>query len=157
MEEFEDVAPSREAYQPTYYFHYVDDTFVNWLHGPEDVNDFLNHLNNILLYIQFTFETESNRHLSFLEIDTYGRQDSSLWHNVYRKPTSINLFLNSELHHHLTNKHSVLSTLVHKATAICDQESHPEELGFFRVHSNRAATVRGRFFCSQSTSYRTYT
>jgi hypothetical protein len=29
MEEFEDVAPSRAAYQPTYYFRCVDDIFMN--------------------------------------------------------------------------------------------------------------------------------
>jgi hypothetical protein len=108
MEDFEEVRLSRVAFMPTCRFHYMDDTFVIWPHGPKELKNFVNHLNNIHPNIQFTMETESNSHLPFLDIGIYRRPHGSLGHRVYRKPTHTNLFLNAEPHHHPTNKHSIL-------------------------------------------------
>jgi len=47
---------------------------------------------------------------------------------VYRKPTHTNLYLHQKSHHHPAHKHSVFSSLVHRATALCDQESLTQEL-----------------------------
>ena len=69
-------------------------------------------------------------HLSFLDIDIYRKTDGSVGHRVYRKPTHTNLYLHRKSHHHPANKHSVLSSLVHRATALCDQESLAPELTF---------------------------
>jgi hypothetical protein len=76
--------------------------------------------------IQFAMETESNGHLSFLNIVMHRRPAGTLGNTVDRKPPHINLYLKAESHHYPANKHSVLSTLVHRARAICDQESLPE-------------------------------
>jgi len=46
------------------------------------------------------------------------------------KPTHTNLYLYQKSHHHPANKHSVLSSLVHRAKALCDQESLASELTF---------------------------
>jgi hypothetical protein len=80
------VALHWEACKPICWFHYIDDTLVIWTHGPEKLNDFLNHLNS---NIQFTTDTES---------------DGSLGHNVYRKLTHTNLYLNAKSPHHLVSK-----------------------------------------------------
>jgi hypothetical protein len=45
---------SRAAYKPVCWFHYVGDTFVVWLAGPEKQNDFLNYFSSIYFNIQFT-------------------------------------------------------------------------------------------------------
>jgi len=63
---------------------------------------------------------------------------------VYRELTHTNLYLNAESHHYSVNKHSILSTLVHKAKAVCNQESLQENWNSSVVHPNRMATVRGR-------------
>jgi hypothetical protein len=42
---------------------------------------------------------------------------------VYRKPTHTNIYLNTNSHHHLSNKQAVLSTLIHRARALCDDDS----------------------------------
>jgi hypothetical protein len=52
---------------------------------------------------------------------------------VYRKPTNTNLYLNSNSQHHPSNKQAVLSTLVHRARSLCDQESLHGELEFLRT------------------------
>jgi hypothetical protein len=62
---------------------YVYNTFVIWSHGPDKLNNFLNHLNTIHKCIQLTIETERKGHLSFLDIDLYRTPDGSLGHRVY--------------------------------------------------------------------------
>jgi hypothetical protein len=73
-------------------------------------------------------ELEKDGHLPFLDIDIYRKTDGSLGHKVYCKPTHTNLYLQQNSHHHPANKHSVPTTLVHRARAFCDQESLPQEL-----------------------------
>jgi hypothetical protein len=76
--------------------------------------------------------TESKGHLPFLDLDIYRRSDGSLRHKVYRKPTHANLYLNAKSHHHPSNKQAVLSTLVHRVRALCDEDSLQGELVFPR-------------------------
>jgi len=75
-------------------------------------------------------ETEVEGHLPFLDIDIYRKMDGSLGHKVYWKPTHTNFYLLQKSHHHPANKHSVLSSLVHRTKALCDQESLAPELTF---------------------------
>ena len=116
--------------RPACWYRYVDDTFVIWPHGKEKLMDFLNHLNGIHNNIQFTVEIEDEGHLPFRDTDIYRKMDGSLGYRVYQKPTHTNLYLHQKSHHHLANKHSVLSSLVQRATALCDQESVASELPF---------------------------
>jgi len=127
MEDFERKATEKATHKPACWYRYVDDTFVIWPHGKEKLMDFLKHLNGIN-NIQFTMEIERG-HLPFLDIDIY-KIDGSLGHKVYRKTTHTNFYLHQRSHHHPANKHSVLSSLVHRAKALCDQESLAPELTF---------------------------
>jgi hypothetical protein len=68
-------------------------------------------------------ETENEGHLPFLDLDIYRRPDGSLGHKEYHKPTHTNLYLNAKSHHHPSNKQAVLSTLIHKDRALCDEDS----------------------------------
>jgi hypothetical protein len=68
--------------------------------------------------------------LPFLDIDIYRKMNGSLRHKFYRKPTHTNLYLHQSSHHHPANKHSVFSSLIHRAKALCDQESLTQELTF---------------------------
>jgi hypothetical protein len=118
--------------KPRCWFRCVDDTFVIWQHGPDKLKDFLHHLNSIHQSIQFTMETESEGQLPFLDFDIYRRPEASLGHKVYRKPTHTNLFLNAKSHHHPSNTQAVLSTLIHRARALCDEDSLQAELVFLK-------------------------
>jgi hypothetical protein len=51
---------------------------------------------------------------------------------VYRKPTHTNLYLNAKSHHHPLNKQAVLSTLLQRARALCDEDSLQAELVFLK-------------------------
>jgi hypothetical protein len=96
------------------------------------LKDFLHHLNGTHQCIQFTMETESEGHLPLLDLDIYRRLDHSLGHKVYRKPTHTNLYLNTKSHHHPSNIQAVLSTLIHRARALCDKDSLQAELVFLK-------------------------
>ncbi|XP_033609102.1 uncharacterized protein LOC117282660 [Cryptotermes secundus] len=123
MEDFEERALDLALHKPHCWCHYLDDTFIIWPHGPNKLKDFLNHLNSIHQCIQFTMET-----LKLRSIDIYRRPDGSLAHRVYRKSTLTNLSLNAASHHHPSNKQAALYTLVHRAKALCDQDSLHVEL-----------------------------
>jgi hypothetical protein len=121
------------THKPVCWFHYMDDTFIIWPHGPGKLLEFLDNINNIHENIQFTVESERDDHLPFLDTDIYYKPDSSLSHKVYCKPTHTNLYLNSNSHHHLSNKQVILSILVGKARSICDQEGLHSETEFYRT------------------------
>jgi hypothetical protein len=129
---FKKVAIDLAPQQRLCWFHYMDDTFVIWSHRPHKLKNFLNHLNSIHQCIQFTMETKKEGCLPFLDIDIYRGPDGSLSHRVYSKPTHTNLCLNVRSHHHPSNKQSVLSTLLHRARALSDEDSLLEELVFLR-------------------------
>jgi hypothetical protein len=130
MEDFEKKAIEQAKHKPVCWLKHVDDTFVIWPHGQEKLTEFLNHLSGLHSKIQFTMEKEGGGHLPFLDIDIYIKTDSSLGHKVYQKPTHTNLYLHQNSHHHPANKQSVLTSLIHKAKALCDQDSLTQELEF---------------------------
>jgi hypothetical protein len=47
MEHFEELALDSAQHKPSLWLRYVDDTFVVWPHGPEQLQNFLNHLNSL--------------------------------------------------------------------------------------------------------------
>ena len=75
-------------------------------------------------------EIEEEGLLPFLDIDIYRKQDGSLGHRVHSKPIHTNQYLHHNSHHHPANKKSVLSSLIHRAKALCDQDSLIQELVF---------------------------
>jgi hypothetical protein len=128
MEKLKKMALNQAAHTPLSWICYVDDTFSP--HGPDWLREFLDHLNSVHQNTEFTMQMERDDHLPFLDIDIYGRADGSLANTVYCKPTHTNLYLNSNTLHHPSNKHAILSILVHRARALCDHDSFHAELVF---------------------------
>jgi hypothetical protein len=56
MEYLEKLALTLAQHKPSLWLCYVDDTFVVWPHGPEQLQNFLSHLNSLRPTIQFTME-----------------------------------------------------------------------------------------------------
>jgi hypothetical protein len=95
MEHFEKQVISSAAKKPTRWYRYVDDTFVVWPHGKDELQTFLKHLNSIHQNIAFTMEVEKQGTLPFLDV-LVKRPDGSLGHSVYRKPTHTYLYLHAK-------------------------------------------------------------
>jgi hypothetical protein len=58
---------SEADYNPLCWFQYVDNMLMIWLHRPNKLNSFLEHLSSIDCNIQLTKETEKYGHLPFLD------------------------------------------------------------------------------------------
>ncbi|XP_046406340.1 uncharacterized protein LOC124171241 [Ischnura elegans] len=123
MEDFE--AKAIETYQkkPKLWLRYVNDTFVVWPHGAEELDKSLCHLNQQHPRIQFTMEKEEDGKLAFLDVLVKRKGDGRLGHAVYRKPTHTDRYLMAISHHHPAQKASVVSSLFHRAFTIADAES----------------------------------
>jgi len=124
----------------------VDDTFVIWPHGLDRLQEFLQHINGLHKKIQFTIEVEEGGHLPFLDVDVYRRNDGSLGHKVYHKPTHTNLYLQQSSHHHPANKQLLITSLIQRAKTLCDQDSLPQELEFltsvFKMNGYKPKQIR---------------
>jgi hypothetical protein len=120
MEHFEQLAISSANKRPAHWYRYVDDTFVVWPHGKEELQEFLNTSTT-------SIPIEENRSLAFLDILVSRRPDGSLGHTVYRKPTHTDLYLRAKSEHHPAQK-TVLTTLVQRARTICDANSLDAEI-----------------------------
>ena len=133
MEHFEQTALQTATFKPKMWLRYVDDTFVVWPHGVEKVNDFLQHLNNQHPNIRFTMEVE-NEHQAIPFLDTLITRTAQgfLSHQVYRKPTHTDRYLNYRSFHHPSVLRSINSTLVRRAHMVSDQTHLPGELQHLR-------------------------
>ncbi|XP_018401785.1 PREDICTED: uncharacterized protein LOC108778952 [Cyphomyrmex costatus] len=99
MEHFEEEALRKATSKPEIWYRYVDDTFVIWRHGKDELDKFLNFLNNQHTNIRFTTEIEENGMLPFLDVLVTKKTDNTLGHQVYRKPTHTDRYLHAESHH----------------------------------------------------------
>ena len=64
MEHLEQIALQTASLSPRLWLRYVDDTFVIWLHGQEELEHFHEHLNMQHQNIKFTVEVEEDNKLS---------------------------------------------------------------------------------------------
>jgi hypothetical protein len=128
MEHFEQQAISKAPRKPTHWYRYVDDTYMVWPHGEEELREFLDHVNSIHHNIKFTMEVEKNRSLLFLDVLVSRRPDGSLGHTVYRKPTHTDLYLHAKSAHHPAQKTGVLYSLIHRARRLSDADSLDKEI-----------------------------
>ena len=86
MEHLEETALRTAPLQPTLWIRYVDDTFVIWPHGHNELRRFHEHINQQHPNIQFTIEEGKDGKLAFLDVQVT-RSSDGLSTSVYRKPT----------------------------------------------------------------------
>ena len=133
MEEFEQKALATAALKPGFWFRYVDDTLSSWSYGLDNLQNFLDHINSFHPSIKFTYELQKDdKTIPFLDVLLSIKEDGSLGHKVYRKPTHTDRYLNYNSFHHPSIKNSVCKTLVNRAKTICDDDSIHDELEHLR-------------------------
>ncbi|GJQ76462.1 hypothetical protein Trydic_g2175 [Trypoxylus dichotomus] len=91
------------------WLRYVDDTFVIWPHGEEEVNGFLHHLNGLEESIKFTMELEVNNRIPFLEALVHKQSEGTLRTTLYKKPTHTGQYLHFESNHPHNVKRQTMS------------------------------------------------
>ena len=86
--------------------------------------DYVNSvLNTYHPSIQFTYETEKNISISFLDIELL-RVDKNMEIRVFQKPTNTDLYIHSQSFVPLQWKNSTLKTLVYRSDIVCSNEKH---------------------------------
>ena len=76
--------------------------------------------------------------MPFLDTLVTPQSDGSLATTVYRKPTQTNQYLQWDSHHAITNKYSIISSLLHRAKHICSNQQLLEEE---QTHIQRALSM----------------
>ena len=100
MENFEQTTFNTANPKHEWWSRFVDDTFLIWAHGKEELNKFVDHLNSQNDSIKFTKEFEENNELPFLDTLVIRKHDGGIAHKVYRKKTHTEQFLHALSHHH---------------------------------------------------------
>ncbi|KAL9964643.1 hypothetical protein ACROYT_G028317 [Oculina patagonica] len=122
MESFEEQAIASSSYKPKIWKRYVDDTFT--ILDRENVDSFLQHLNNQQPSIRFTMETESDSKLAFLDTAVSREPDGRLTTSVYRKPTHTDQYLAYDSHHHPPSvKRGIVKCLYERAKRLVTKPS----------------------------------
>ena len=92
MADFEETYVYTYPTQPTLWVRFIDDIFIIWEHGPEELQKFLDHLNRVHNTIKFTSHS-SREKVNFLDTWISTRTDGFLDTDLYRKPTDSNNYL----------------------------------------------------------------
>ena len=113
MEYFEREALRSASNPPTFWFRFVDDTWVIQQQAHKQL--FLDHINSIDPAIKFTVKgNQENRAIPFLDTLVKPKSDNSFSIKVYCKPTHTDQYLQWDSHHNLSANYSVISTLTHR-------------------------------------------
>ena len=126
MEEFEKKALVTSTLKPGFWFRYVDV-------GLENLHRFLEHINSLHPSIKFTLDIQKeDKSIPFLDVMLVIKEDGSLGHKVYRKPTHTDRYLHYNSFHHPNIKNSLCKTLINRAKTICEVDNIEGELEHLR-------------------------
>ena len=104
---------------------YVDDTFA--FAKPSEVEDIHRKLNGYDPQIQFTYETETDNRIPFLDV-MIERKNDHLETSVYRKKTNTNIYMNWNSHSPRSWKIGTLRNLTRRAIMIASENNLQKEL-----------------------------
>ena len=121
MESFEEQAITTSSYEPRIWIRYVDDTFT--ILDRENVDDFLQNLNNQQPSIRFTMETEKDNKLALLDAAVLREPDGHLTPSVCRKSTHTDQYLAYDSHHPQSVKRGIVKCLYERAKRLVTKPS----------------------------------
>ena len=121
MEDFEERVIASAIYKPKIWKRYVDDTFT--ILDRDQVDGFLQHLNNQQPTIRFTMETEKDNRIPFLDTPVIRDSNGVLTTSVYRKPTHTDQYLAYDSHHPQSVKRGIVKCLYDRAKHLITKPS----------------------------------
>ena len=103
MGDFEEKALQGSVLQPWLWWRYIDDIFMVWEHGEENLLKFIEYLNNLHPTIKFTYKY-SRESIEFLDVMVI-REGDSIRTDLYVKETDTHQYLDfSSCHTYHTKK-----------------------------------------------------
>ena len=93
MAELEEKLLNKYHLKPEVWWRYIDDIFMVWEHGEENLQEFIKYLNSQHPSIKFTFEY-SPKSVNFLDVQVI-RVNDKLVTDLYVKPTDTHQYLDA--------------------------------------------------------------
>ena len=81
------------------WLRFIDNIFMIWTHGQDQLDHFINYLNNIHPTIKFTSEA-SHTSINFLGTTVKIDETRHIYTTLYEKPTDTHLYLHCTSSHH---------------------------------------------------------
>ena len=109
MADLEEKAINTYERKPEMYRRYIDDCIMKWHHGPDELQNFIQHLNSIHPRIKFTMEHSdmtNNNTINFLDLSISIKSNRLHW-ELFVKPIHSGVHLSFVSSHPLACKRSV--------------------------------------------------
>lgn len=133
MSHFETTARNSFPYFPKIWHRYVDDVITIFDTDKCSLDDFIRQLNNLYPSIKFTFETETDGKLPFLDLLIIKNNNAELEFDIYRKPTANHRFILNSSNHSLQSKLSCFNSMIHRLLSIpLSPDRYTAELNFIK-------------------------
>ena len=90
--------------KPLYYHRFIDDIFMIWPHTEQELDQFIDHMNNTNKSIQFTYEKHLEE-ITFLDVTIYKQKTNdqpdkcTLQTKTHIKPTNKQLYVRQDSYH----------------------------------------------------------
>ena len=110
-----------EKFKAVFYKRYVDETFVLFKR-PEHVKPFVDYMNSKHKNINFSFETEKDEQMPFLDVNVF-RENGKFVTNVYRKEKFTGVYSNFCSFIPLEHKFGLVYTLLHRCFCLVSDMS----------------------------------
>ena len=108
--------------KPKTWLRFIDDIFMIWSYGIQELVIFMEILNNQHPTIKFTEYSE--KEISFLDTIVYKTANNKLYTKVYHKPTDNKQYLHFHSAHPRKQKESVPYGLLIRIRRICTEDKH---------------------------------
>ena len=112
------------AYQnPFVWWRYIDDIFMIWTEGEDNLKTFINYLNSIHPTIKFTHEysNSSNQSLPFLDVQVH-LNNNQIQTDLHTKPTDKHQYLLKSSCHPTHTKRTIPFSLALRLRRICSTD-----------------------------------
>ena len=108
---------------PDLYMRYIDDVLGVWTSGPENLRDYLHHINSTHPSISFTIETtEDSGSIPFLDTKITVEPNGKYTTELYIKPTSSGIILHADSAQPWKTKRAVLHSQTRRAIRLSSDE-----------------------------------
>ena len=119
---FEANALKNAPSQPHTWLRYIDDIFMIWTEGLDNLKIFIDYLNNIHSTIKFT-SSHSSTNIPFLDVSVSLTNDGSISTDLYTKPTDKHQHLLYSSCHPLHTKKAIPFSLALRLRRICSTDA----------------------------------
>jgi len=130
MADFETKFVYTYHHQPFWWKRYIDDIFMLWTHGEDELTKFISHLNGCHHSIKFTSHISTTK-VNFLDTNVIKTVDNHIITDLYEKPTDSKNYLHFTSCHPTHTKTSLPYSQFLRIRRICTLESD------FLSHSNK--------------------